>query len=70
MAVSLQTELAKRLPLIRGDRIQLQQIVLNLMMNAVEANERCQQGSRDLLISTAEDNRTACSCLCEIRARD
>jgi signal transduction histidine kinase len=53
--VSLQTELAKDLPLIRGDRIQLQQIVLNLIMNAVEAMSDASKGSRDLLISTAED---------------
>ena len=52
--VSLQTELAKGLPLIRGDRIQLQQIVLNLIMNAVEAMSEASKGSRDLLISTAE----------------
>jgi PAS domain S-box-containing protein len=54
--VSLQTELAKGLPLIRGDRIQLQQIVLNLIMNAVEAMSDSSKGSRDLLISAAEDN--------------
>jgi C4-dicarboxylate-specific signal transduction histidine kinase len=53
--VSLQTELAKGLPLIRGDRIQLQQIVLNLIMNAVEAMSDVSKGSRDFLISTAED---------------
>jgi PAS domain S-box-containing protein len=53
--VSLQTELAKGLPPIRGDRIQLQQIVLNLIMNAVEAMAEVSKGSRDLLISTAED---------------
>jgi PAS domain S-box-containing protein len=53
--VSLRTELAKGLPLIRGDRIQLQQIVLNLIMNAVEAMSDLSKGSRDLLISTAED---------------
>jgi signal transduction histidine kinase len=53
--VSLQTELAKGLPLIRGDRIQLQQIVLNLIMNAVEPMSDVSKGSRDLLISTAED---------------
>jgi signal transduction histidine kinase len=53
--VSLQTELAKGLPLIRGDRIQLQQIVLNLIVNAVEAMSEASKGPRDLLISTAED---------------
>jgi signal transduction histidine kinase len=52
--VSLRTELAKGLPVIRGDRIQLQQVVLNLIMNAVEAMSDS-KGSRDLLISTAED---------------
>jgi PAS domain S-box-containing protein len=54
-SVSLRTELANGLPLIRGDRIQLQQIVLNLIMNAVEAMSDASKGSRDLLISTAED---------------
>jgi PAS domain S-box-containing protein len=53
--VSPQTELAKGLPLIRGDRIQLQQIVLNLIMNAVEAMSDASKGSRNLLISTADD---------------
>jgi signal transduction histidine kinase len=53
--VSLQTELAKGLPLIRGDRVQLQQIVLNLIINAIEAMRDTSKGSRDLLISTAED---------------
>jgi PAS domain S-box-containing protein len=56
--VAPQTELAKGLPLVRGDRIQLQQIVLNLIMNAVEAmsgaSEGSRKGPRDLLISTAE----------------
>jgi PAS domain S-box-containing protein len=54
-AVSLRTELAKGLPPIQGDRIQLQQIVLNLIMNAVEAMGDASKESRDLLISTAED---------------
>ncbi len=52
--VSLQTELAKGLPLIRGDRVQLQQIFLNLIMNAIEAMSDV-KGSRNLLISTVED---------------
>jgi PAS domain S-box-containing protein len=53
--VSLQTELARGLPLIQGDRIQLQQIVLNLIMNAVEAMRGASIESRDLLISTVAD---------------
>jgi PAS domain S-box-containing protein len=57
--ISLQTKLAKNLPLIRGDRIALQQVILNLIMNAVEAMSEISNGpreaSRDLLISAAED---------------
>jgi PAS domain S-box-containing protein len=55
--VSLQTELAMGLPIIRGDRVQLQQIVLNLIMNAVESMSDAGAGPRDLLISTAEDSK-------------
>jgi PAS domain S-box-containing protein len=54
-SVSLQTGLAKGLPLIRGDRIQLQQVILNLIMNAVEAMSDADGGPRELLISTAAD---------------
>jgi signal transduction histidine kinase len=43
------------LPLIRADRIELQQVILNLIMNAVEAMSETSNRSRDLLISTAED---------------
>jgi C4-dicarboxylate-specific signal transduction histidine kinase len=53
--VSLQTELTEDLPLVRGDRIQLQQIILNLIMNAVEAMSDASIASRNLLISTGED---------------
>jgi C4-dicarboxylate-specific signal transduction histidine kinase len=37
--VLLQTKLANDLPLILGDKIQLQQVILNLLMNAVESHE-------------------------------
>jgi C4-dicarboxylate-specific signal transduction histidine kinase len=50
--VSLQTQLAEGLPLIEGDRIQLQQVVLNLIMNAVEAMSGIADGARELQIST------------------
>jgi PAS domain S-box-containing protein len=52
--VQLQTELAQGLPLIRGDRIQLQQVILNLTINAIEAMSDASEGSRELVISTAE----------------
>jgi C4-dicarboxylate-specific signal transduction histidine kinase len=50
--VSVQTELADGLPLIQGDRVQLQQVMLNLIVNAVEATSGVSEGSRELLIST------------------
>jgi C4-dicarboxylate-specific signal transduction histidine kinase len=52
--VSVQTELADGLPLIQGDRVQLQQVMLNLIVNAVEAASSVGEGSRELLISTRE----------------
>jgi C4-dicarboxylate-specific signal transduction histidine kinase len=50
--VSMQTELADGLPLIQGDRVQLQQVMLNLIVNAVEATSGVSGESRELLIST------------------
>ena len=52
--VSVQTQLAKGLPLIQGDRVQLQQVILNLIVNAVEAMNGAAEGSRKLLISTSK----------------
>ncbi len=52
---SLETELADGLPLILGDRIQLQQVVLNLILNAVEAMSRSNEPARELRIRTELD---------------
>src|ERR1700682_1729576 len=49
--ILLQTELANGLPRIWGDRVQLQQVILNLIMNAIEAMSEVGEGSRELLIS-------------------
>jgi PAS domain S-box-containing protein len=48
--VSLQTQLSSDLPRILGDRIQLQQVILNLLMNGIEAMTSVTDWSRDLLI--------------------
>jgi len=52
---SVQTQLAEDLPLIQGDRVQLQQVILNLIINAVEAMSAVSEGARELLISTGKD---------------
>ncbi len=50
--VSLYTRLAEGLPGVRGDRIQLQQVTLNLLTNAIEAVSGV-EGPRDLWVETA-----------------
>ena len=49
--VSVQTQLPEGLPLIQADRVQLQQVILNLIINAVEAMSGKGEESRELLIS-------------------
>ncbi|MNK94274.1 Sensor histidine kinase TmoS [compost metagenome] len=51
--VALQTQLMDGLPLIEGDRVELQQVLLNLIMNALEAMSGTAQGERQLQISVA-----------------
>jgi C4-dicarboxylate-specific signal transduction histidine kinase len=53
--ISVQPQLANNLPLIQGDRVQLQQVILNLIVNAVEAMRSVSEGSRELQIGTGED---------------
>src|SRR6267378_5821001 len=53
--VSGRTQLAEGLPLIQADRVQLQQVILNLIINAVEAMSGLGEGSRELVISTGRD---------------
>jgi C4-dicarboxylate-specific signal transduction histidine kinase len=52
--VSVQMKLAEHLPLVQGDLVQLQQVMLNLIINAVEAMSPHAAGARDLLIHTAK----------------
>jgi signal transduction histidine kinase len=52
--ISLRTQLSEELPHILGDRVQLQQVILNLTMNAIEAMSEAAEGPRELLISTSK----------------
>ena len=52
--ISVKTQLAEGLPLIHGDRVQLQQVILNLIINAIEAMSGISKGPRELLIKTAK----------------
>ena len=53
--VMVRTHLADGLPLIHADRIQLQQVILNLIINAVEAMSGMGDGKRELTISTGRN---------------
>ena len=52
--VSVRTELVEGLPRAQGDRVELQQVILNLILNALEAMSTISEGSRGLLITTGK----------------
>jgi len=52
--VSLRTELAPALPTILGDRVQLQQVIINLVMNGIEATEPVMDRPRELVIRSGQ----------------
>ena len=53
--VVLQQQLADNLPTIDGDRVQLQQVILNLLLNATEAMSDIEDRPRQLVVTTAKD---------------
>jgi signal transduction histidine kinase len=57
-SVAVRTELAEDLPQIMGDRVQLQQVMMNLILNGIEAMKES-DGTRELAINThaAEDGQ-------------
>jgi PAS domain S-box-containing protein len=52
---SLRMELASALPMILGDRVQLQQVTINLVMNGVEAMQSVTDRPRELVIRSSQD---------------
>jgi C4-dicarboxylate-specific signal transduction histidine kinase len=57
--VSVTTDLADPLPFVRGDRVQLQQVILNLVINAIQAMGGVSDGPRKLKIRTTSDSTHA-----------
>ena len=53
--IALETQLSDDVPIILADRIQLQQVILNLMMNAIEAMSGVEKNARELLVRSATD---------------
>jgi len=53
--VSLRMELAPALSKVLGDRVQLQQVVINLVMNGIEAMESVTDRPRELVIRSGQD---------------
>jgi PAS domain S-box-containing protein len=54
-SVSVRTQLAEGLPQVQGDRVQLQQVMLNLIINAIEAMRDAGEDERELLISSRNE---------------
>src|SRR5262249_42272307 len=54
--VLLRAELADDLPMVTGDRVQLQQVILNLLLNASEAMTAVEDRPRQVVIRTGQDD--------------
>ena len=54
--ITIRTELSADLPLIRGDKVQLQQVVLNLMMNGIDAMRDMREHSKEILVVSRKED--------------
>lgn len=57
--MSLRLELAPLLPRVRGDRVQLQQVILNLILNGLDAMQESAAGDRTLVLRTVQESSAA-----------
>lgn len=57
--IAIRTELAATLPKVKGDRVQLQQVVLNLMMNSMDAMSGSSGPGKELLIRSDNEGASA-----------
>lgn len=65
-SIELFFDLAITLPPVLGDRVQLQQVILNLMVNAVDALDQTEAGARELLLRSARgDDGTTLVSVCD-----
>jgi two-component system, LuxR family, sensor kinase FixL len=58
--ITVDIELTQNLPTVTGDRIQLQQVLLNLVLNACEAMTDCEPSERRLRVASRLDNGAVC----------
>jgi C4-dicarboxylate-specific signal transduction histidine kinase len=54
-SVVVRTQLAENLPRVQGDRVQLQQVLLNLIINAIEAMRAVGEAERELVVSSRNE---------------
>ena len=65
--ISVSTRLMDGLVPVQGDRVQLQQVLVNLILNAVEAMSSVEDGARELSIRTEQSQTAASSLQCTIQ---
>src|SRR6266851_6099047 len=56
-SISIRTELAEDLPKVMADRVQLQQVFMNLMLNGIDAMKEMSGGSELIIKSEADDGQ-------------
>ena len=65
-SIGVELDLALDLPMARGDKIQLQQVILNLLLNAFDAMKDCPTGERTIVVQAARNGGS----MVEIAIRD